>query len=169
MSPRGLGVIESCRSRGGPQPGHAVKRGLRLLLLLLLLRERTGKRSRRIETRRQPGLACFSTTKTLLNCPQKAARAGERGVSRRGRRSPGRVAHPGPPSRSLSRIPPCHPCPLLSQGQPPRDTPGLRGAESDALSHLCVSQTERLQQRWDVLMIGWHKAVLISLRNGNEG
>lgn len=113
----------------------------------------------------------YSLTNTLVSAPattHKAPKAGQRNISPRRRRRTGRLSAAAPPGREQ----PCRP-PLLPSSQrhhpfqPPRHSKAC-GARNRGLSRLCVRQTERLRQRWDILMISWHKAVLISLRNGNE-
>lgn len=141
MSPRGLGVMER------ELPGRAGSSGGRF----------SSGGAAGPKPAGSPGSRSFPLAdRDPREFPEKAARAGERG-------SPAPGSSPCLPRTarrsSASLFPP-------SQGPP--DAPALRGAESDALSRLCVSQTERLRQRWEVLMMGWHKAVLISLRNGNK-
>lgn len=155
---------------GCPQPGRAVKSGLVLLLW--------GKRSHRIETCCQPGLACFSTqAKTLINAPamtQNASRAEKRGDSHSG----GGAAGLPPPALGrpllLKNTPlsPSQPRHTLLPPSQPRHTPRHpRGcAERQAMLYR-ASAGARLKgcgKGGTFLMIRWHKAVLISLRNGNE-
>lgn len=134
MSPRGLGVMESCRGRW--QPGCV--------------------RCRRGCTTSSFGLL---SAKMLVNALSVTQRAGECSFP---------LPHRGwvGSKSSASRDPRLAlPCPAFR-------FPSLAslswGAELRASWHLRASQAERLLQRWDGLMIGWHRTALISLRNGNE-
>lgn len=100
-------------------------------------------------------LLFHSQAKTLINAPamtQNASRAEKRGDSPSGGAAP---ARPGqtPPSQEHPPIPsptPTDPPTLFPTPTHPPPPPRLRGAASDALSRLCLGQTERLRQRWDV-------------------